>query len=272
MPPRLLEILNKLRELYPDEEITFFIRETHSTGKLLVNGRFILQFNCTMLDKQLSENGPEFLIDTVKYFADVMVRKYLSRKNQFVKHRGRKAANPTETQIRYAVANSKSNLGAARLLGMHINTYKKYAHAYGLYENHNNKIGLGITKGGTQLATPLSEIYANKHLKYSTTKLKRRMVEAQDIEEKCEICGYHDHRTIDNQTALLLDWKDGNQRNFARENLRLICYNCTFNVRGRLNVRQVKFSEKVYEERMQRPDLGNPEKYDELFDRFNPKK
>jgi len=270
MTPKLLEILNKLRELYPGTEINLWIK--FDRGKLLADDHLILQFNCSMVEKQLDENGPEFFTDTIKYFAEILERKYLSRKNQFAKSKGRPAANLTEAQVQFAIANSKSNLGAARFLGVHINTYKKYAAVYGLYDDHNNKIGLGIRKGGTELATPLSEIFENKHPKYNTTKLKRRLIEEQYFEERCELCGYHEHRPIDNQTALLLDWKDGNQRNFARENLRLICYNCAFNIRGRLNVKQVKFSEKEYQENLKRADLDHPEKFDELFDRFNPKK
>ena len=43
---------------------------------------------------------------------------------------GRPHMNLTESQIRYAMANTYSNRGAARFLNVSINTYLKYAEQY----------------------------------------------------------------------------------------------------------------------------------------------
>ena len=58
---------------------------------------------------------------------------------------GHPPLNLTESQIRYAMANSWSNAGAARFLNVSYNTYTKYSQQYfdssgqSLFELHKNK-------------------------------------------------------------------------------------------------------------------------------------
>ena len=59
---------------------------------------------------------------------------------------GRSALNISETEIRYAMENTKSNAAAARFLKVSFTTYKKYARMYTdsksgktLYELHKNQ-------------------------------------------------------------------------------------------------------------------------------------
>ena len=66
---------------------------------------------------------------------------------------GKQSLNFTETDIRYAMDNTKSNSEAARFLKVSFTTYKKYAKQYTdsetgktLWELHKNQSGKGIRK------------------------------------------------------------------------------------------------------------------------------
>ena len=67
---------------------------------------------------------------------------------KYVYGRGRSALNLSESEIRYAIENTKSNSEAARFLKVSFTTYKKYAKQYTdtksgktLWELHKNQSG-----------------------------------------------------------------------------------------------------------------------------------
>ena len=53
----------------------------------------------------------------------------------------------TKDLILEAQENTKSNMEAARWIGVSFNTYKKWAKHYGVFEQHLNQAGVGIKKG-----------------------------------------------------------------------------------------------------------------------------
>ena len=53
----------------------------------------------------------------------------------------------TKKMIEDAQSQTKSNMAAARWLGVSYLTYRKYAKTYGLFEKHLNPSGVGIKKG-----------------------------------------------------------------------------------------------------------------------------
>ena len=225
-----------------------------------------------MVEKQLATDIPELADDTFRYFAETIERRYINRKSQFAKSKGRPALNFTQAQIEYAIANTKSNHAAAKFMGVQLNTYRKYAKAYGLYEGHLNPKGIGTLKGSHGYAIPIEDIFANKNPNYPTIQLKKRLIAEHILDERCEICGFNERRTADAQIPIVLDWKDGNQKNLARENLRFICYNHAMLTRGRINIKQVRFMEKQYKElKEERADIVHPKEFNDLFDRFNKK-
>jgi hypothetical protein len=157
----------------------------------------------------------------------------------FKKGEGRKALNLTENEIRYAQENSKSAHGASRFLNVDYDTYKKYAKMYidsatgkSLFDLKKNQSGKGIRK--------LGKAYAHNHLErlqpiingerpdYKGTGLKRRLIKAMVLEEKCDVCGYEQRRPFDYTVPLLLDWIDGDKTNHLLANLRLLCHNCYY--------------------------------------------
>ena len=266
----LIDILNKLREAYPNAEIHLWTKSDR--GKFIVDNHDIIKFNLDMVEAQLASGDPEMLDNIFRYFAEVIEKKYLNRKGRFGNTVGRKAFNLTQAQIEFAIANTKSNAAASKFLGVNPLTYRKYARLYGLYDLHSNPYGFGTNKGRPGYRTPMQDIFDNKHPKVHVTLLKRRLITEQYLVERCEICGFNEKRVSDGQVPLLVDWKDGNHKNFARENLRLICYNHAMLVRGRLNIKQIRFTEKQFKEMQEtRADIDHPEIFDEAYNRFNPK-
>jgi len=137
------------------------------------------------------------------------------------------------SQIEDAIRHTLSNSAAAKYLGVDIARYKKYASIYGLYEQHNNKRGIGTSKGyaKTGKSISLNKIFNNEYPKYSLHRLKTRMIRKRLLEEKCYLCGFSEKRFGDGRTPLLLTFKD-KFRDFTRSNIHLLCYNCMFLTTG----------------------------------------
>jgi hypothetical protein len=136
-----------------------------------------------------------------------------------------------EGEILAAQSISKCETEAAVKLGVSFMTYRKYAMMYGLYGRIKNMAGLGISKpiknedGGKY---PLNKILEGRFPNYSTGRLKVRLIRAKRMEERCDRCGFCEHRISDSSVPLLLNYKDGNNKNKKKENLELLCYNCYY--------------------------------------------
>jgi len=151
---------------------------------------------------------------------------------------GRPAFNISESEIRYAMENSKSCAGAARFLKISYEAFRKYAKLYTdsesgktLFELHKNKAGKGIPRAFKPRMRGhygLLDILEGKYPNYPHTRLKARLIKNSQIEETCESCGFCERRINDYSIPLLLDWIDGDRTNHLRENLRLLCYNCYY--------------------------------------------
>ena len=120
----------------------------------------------------------------------------------------------------------------AKYLGCSTSTFKKYALLYGIY-----KPSLPTQTGGHHQFDPergkfpLARILAGEFRNtkaVSVWMVKDKLLRSGKLPPKCNICGYDKRRIVDNKIALLIDFKDGDKRNFAFENLQLLCLNCTF--------------------------------------------
>jgi hypothetical protein len=154
-----------------------------------------------------------------------------------------KALNLTDVEIRYAMSNSRSNREAARFLGCHLSTYKRYALRYidhetglTLWELHKNPAGKNLTKHFKTHPKRINifDVLEGKHPTYNTRKLHTRLVEECIFPEECAICGFGEHRITDDKVPLVLVWKDGNKTNHVKDNLEFVCYNCYFLMYGDL--------------------------------------
>jgi hypothetical protein len=157
---------------------------------------------------------------------------------KYVYGRGRSALNLSESEIRYAMENTKSNSEAARFLKVSFSTYKKYAKQYTdsesgktLWELHKNQAGKGINKDVTRATAgpyAIDRILDGDHPNYPVWKLRNRIIALGILPEKCNSCGYEERRITDDTTPLLLDHKDGDVCNHQIDNLQLLCLNCYY--------------------------------------------
>ena len=63
---------------------------------------------------------------------------------------------------------------------------------------------------------------------YNPKELKDRLIHETLIAEECNSCGFNERRVVDYKVPLILNFKDGNKKNWKLENLELLCYNCYF--------------------------------------------
>lgn len=161
------------------------------------------------------------------------------------------------SDIERAQAQTNSNAAAARFLGVSYKRYKQYAELYGLFAGHLNIAGKGVEKGFSKRPTsiPLRDILANKHPRYSLSKLKNRLLARGKLREHCALCGFDEQRVTDKKVPLMLSFKDGDRTNMALENLQLLCYNCMFLTTGAPSV--------VYRDGMHKSLAGHTNVYTE---------
>lgn len=122
------------------------------------------------------------------------------------------------------ICNESSTMRKASIqLGIHFNTFKKYALLFGCY--NPNQSGLGIKKNSNaDRLIPLSEILEGKHPQYQTYKLKHRLFKEKIKENTCEQCGISDWNNKNLECEL--DHVDGNSSNHILSNLKILCPNC----------------------------------------------
>ena len=150
--------------------------------------------------------------------------------------RGLGAKPLLESEIKDIQKKARSAMEAARLLGVSYNTYKKYARKYGIFEDLKNPDGIGIKKGYNlkRGKFALEEILAGKYPNYPVWKLKQRLLNNGYMLEKCNCCGFEERRVTDHKVPLVLDFIDGDRKNHKYENLRMLCFNCSFLINGNL--------------------------------------
>lgn len=137
---------------------------------------------------------------------------------------------------------TKSIRAAARYLNCSYQHIKPYFKSYRLDDNdpnsptlfeiHKNQVGKGIPKflknhgKEPDLQKLLSgELYTES---YSIDKFKQRLIAEAILAEECSYCGFKEQRVSDYRVPLLLNFKDYNKRNWKRDNIEFLCYNCYF--------------------------------------------
>jgi hypothetical protein len=104
---------------------------------------------------------------------------------------------------------------AAVALGLHFNTFKKYAVEYGCYKP--NQAGKGIKKDIKKRITRLED--------YATRACVRKIIIKDNlIPYECSECGISEWN--DKKLALHLDHINGKNGDHRLENLRFLCPNC----------------------------------------------
>jgi len=156
---------------------------------------------------------------------------------------GRPCISLTESQVRYAMENTYSNLEAARFLNVSYNTYLKYADMYvdnetglTLRHLHKQKIKPKVERISNQdrrrydngYKEKLEDILNGDYPLYDSKIFRKRLFAANILPMECSSCGWNECRVTDGNYPLLIHFHDGNWRNKRIENLYLLCYNCYF--------------------------------------------
>ena len=79
---------------------------------------------------------------------------------------------------------------------------------------------------------PITKILNNECPNFPVHRLKDKLIRSGIKKNECEQCGYKERRITDGKIPLLLNFEDNNKNNHKLENMRILCYNCTF-VAGR---------------------------------------
>ena len=125
-----------------------------------------------------------------------------------------KAKNITKEYFIETCNNSQSMTQAAIKLGLHFNTFKKYAIEYECYKT--NQSGKGIKKNiGSRVN--FNEIKTRAGV-------RKRILKENTIENKCNECGILEWQG--QKLSLHLDHINGDRWDHRIENLRFLCPNC----------------------------------------------
>ena len=137
-----------------------------------------------------------------------------------------------------AMKYTKSNMAAARFLGVSYTHFKIHAKNYKneegktLFDVHLNRQGKGISKHiyKRKDLTPIHDILEGRVdiSNYSPKVIKERLIHETLIQEECTSCGFNERRVVDFKVPLVLSFKDGNKKNWQLENIEPLCYNCYF--------------------------------------------
>jgi len=143
-----------------------------------------------------------------------------------------------KSDIERAMAMTKSNRAAARYLHCSYIHYKKWAKNFTddngilLFDKHKNQSGKGISKFLTNKGKEpaLKDIIEGRVPidSYTPEKLKNRLIQESYLQECCNKCQFQERRVSDYKVPLILNFKDGNKKNWTLSNLELLCYNHYF--------------------------------------------
>ena len=126
-----------------------------------------------------------------------------------------------EKEFREVCNQSQSMAQASIKLGLHFNTFKKYAKKFDCYKV--NPSGKGMKKNNPPRVI-LDEILRGEHPHFQTFKLKKRLLREGIVKNECSLCGISEWNGL--PINIELDHIDGNRTNHKLENLRMLCPNC----------------------------------------------
>jgi hypothetical protein len=144
--------------------------------------------------------------------------------------RGRGYRPLLRSEIEEAKKHSIFGAQQAKYLGVAISTYKKYAKMHGLWEPRPDSKGKKRTPDPNSGKYPLNQILNgdfNGNPAVNDWMVKKKLFRNQTFPLECAICGYNKTRFGSEWPILLVDHMDEDRTNFKKENIRLLCLNCT---------------------------------------------
>ena len=178
--------------------------------------------------------------------------------------------------IERAMRDTMSNKAAAKALGVSFKTYKKYAMMYRneegktLYELHKNQAAKGIPKFGKRRHDQASIIDIMEGVVPKTFVsikiLKHQIIQHGILEESCCRCGFREQRILDYKVPIIMNFKDGDKKNWKLDNVEFLCYNCYFLCVGEVFTnKQLSVMEDYTDLRSVTIDLDLPVKHEQAI-------
>jgi hypothetical protein len=176
--------------------------------------------------------------------------------------KGPKAKIYSKEDLLRAMKVTKSVRAAARYLNCSYQHIKPYFKSFRVDDNdpnsptlfdvHKNQVGKGIPKflkhhgRDPDLKKILNgELYTES---FSIDKFKRRLIQEAILAEECSCCGFNEQRVSDYRVPLLVNFKNGNKRDWKQENIEFLCYNCYYLTIGDIfTPKQIQGIEDTYE-------------------------
>lgn len=145
-----------------------------------------------------------------------------------------------ESEIDEAQSKTTCATESAKYLGINYRTYRKWCLVYSKWKI--NPWGKGSKKkfwDPNKGKYPLNQILEGKFPNYPVFRLKDLLIRSNTKKAECEICGRNDRRATDGKMPLLLNFKNGDEKNHKLDNLQMLCYDCFF-LYGRGYIRRGK--------------------------------
>lgn len=138
-----------------------------------------------------------------------------------------------------AMNKTKSVKAAARYLNCSYQHLKRYMKLYQdvetgmtLFDKHKNQSGKGIPKflSSKGKEPALLDIIEGRidASSFSPEKIKYKLITEGYLEEECDKCCFQERRVTDYKVPLILNFKDKNKKNYNKDNIHFLCYNCYF--------------------------------------------
>jgi hypothetical protein len=145
-----------------------------------------------------------------------------------------------ESEIDDAQVSTENATEASKYLGIDYKTYRKWCIIYNKWKinpwkKYSKKKYWDPDKG----KYPLNQILEGKFPNYPIYRLKNLLINSGIKKAECEVCGLNERRVTDGKMPLLMNFKDGNEKNYKLENLEILCYSHYF-LQGRGYIRQGK--------------------------------
>jgi len=138
----------------------------------------------------------------------------------------------TKHNIELAIKSTQSMGQAGLYMGVSKNTFKKYAKLHGLWNPKKSSKGIRkIGNVGSQLKHDLKMILEGDNPNpYREDTLLTKGIREGYIACKCSNCSadFSHMDTATRQPPLILDFLDRNTQNTKLENLRVLCFNCVY--------------------------------------------
>jgi len=148
------------------------------------------------------------------------------------KYRRKRGFVLSKEEILKAKEHCETPSACSKYLRVTYERYKETAKMYGLFElvmSSKSRLDKQKTYVSADIGKfSLKNILSGKCPTYSTELFKKRFLKYQIKKMECERCGFSKNRSKDGQYPFIVNFKDGNIKNFLLENIEIVCYNCMF--------------------------------------------